>query len=563
MDIGDGDELNRVREAKEAWETTSVKKELEQKGEWRKEFKTNSGISINRLYTPLDLREKGWSYPEKLGFPGEYPFTRGVAPIMYRGTPPRMFAYSGYGSAEATNERYKYLLAQGAREISIASHLPTQMGYDSDHPLSRGEVGKIGCAIDSLADVEMIFNGIRMDELFIGVQANATSPIHFAFIIAAAEKQGLTPQQIRLTIQNDILKEYIARGTYIFPPRPSVKFSCDLVEYVIRNNLSELMIPMYYTGYHFREAGGNAIQEMAFTLADAVVYIEELLNRGISIDEFPRQMALFVAGLDLFEEVCKYRAFRRMWAELMRERFKAKNPRMMALTYRTGSQSTLYTAQQPMNNIVRGTIAALVEVLSGSQLINIAAMDEALSIPTEQSATLALRTMQIVTEETGILNTADPLAGSYYVEALTDELEERATKLFKQIGELGGAVAGIDQGFQEKQIAKGAYEELKKVKSGDRVVVGVNKYKMDEALSFKLLRVDPKEEERQIEKVKRLRRERDNKKVEGALKELKEAAIEGVTLVLPVLAAVKVYATIGEMCDVLRDVYGEYKKPAY
>jgi methylmalonyl-CoA mutase N-terminal domain/subunit len=323
------------------------------------------------------------------------------------------------------------------------------------------------------------------------------------------------------------------------------------------------MIPMYYTGYHTREAGGSAIQEMAFTLADAVVYFEELLHRGISIDELPQQMVLFAAGLDLFEEVSKYRAFRRMWARLMKERFNAKNPRVMGLIYRNGSQSALYTAQQPMNNIVRGTISALVEVLSGTQAINVAAWDEALSTPTEQSATLVLRTMQIVTEETGILSTADPLAGSYYLEALTDELEEKAINLFDQLEALGGAMAGIEQGFQEEQIAREAYEQLKRVKSGDRVVVGVNKYQMDETLSFKLTKADPEEEKRQIEKVKRLRKERDNKKVETALKEVKEAAIEGVNLVPSILAAAKAYATIGEICDVLRRVYGEYKIPAY
>jgi len=563
MDVYDKDELDRIKKAEESWETGCLKDELEKRGEWRKEFKTNSGISIDRLYTPLDLKEKRWGYLENLGFPGEYPFTRGIIPTMYRGVPPRMFAYSGYGSAEATNERYKYLLAQGAKEISIASDLPTQIGYDSDNPLSRGEVGKIGCAIDSLADVEIIFKGIKMDGLTIGIQANATSPIHFAFVIAAAEKQGLTPQQIRVIIQNDVLKEYFARGTYIFPPKPSLKVSCDLVEYVIRNNLSDFMVPMYYSGYHTREAGGNAVHEMAFTLADAVAYIEELLRRGVSIDAFHQQMVLFAAGLDLFEEVSKYRALRRMWARMMRERFQAKNPRVIGLTYRNGSQSALYTAQQPMNNIVRGTIAALVEVLSGTQAINVAAWDEALSIPTEESATLVLRTMQIVTEETGILSTADPLAGSYYVEALTDELEERATKLFKQVEALGGAVAGIEQGFQEKQIAREAYEHLKQVKSGEKVVVGVNKYQMDETLSLKLMKVDPKEEERQIEKVKRLRKERDNKKVDIALKEVKEAAIEGVNLVPPILTAVKGYATIGEICDVLRGVYGEYKRLAY
>ncbi len=329
---------------------------------------------------------------------------------------------------------------------------------------------------------------------------------------------------------------------------------------MIRNKLSET-IPITYCGYHIREAGANAIQEMAFTLANAVAYIQELLSRGISIDELPQPRALFVAGMDIFEEICKYRAFRRMWARVMKERFKANNPQVMALTYTCGSQSTLYTAQQPMNNIVRGSLSALVQLLSGAQSINIAAMDEALSIPTEESATLVLRTMQIVTDEAGIPNTVDPLAGSYYVEALTNELEEKATRLFEEVEALGGAVAAIEQGFMERQIVKEAHQQLRQVESGDRVVIGVNKFRTDEPVNIKLMKVNPKEEERQIEKVKRLRKERDNKKVEAALKELREAAQAGVNLVPSILPAVKAYATIGEMCDVLRDVFGEYKGP--
>lgn len=447
MNTYDKGELDRIRQRKETWENTLVKGEIEKRGEWKKEFKTNSGIPIERLYTPLHLNEKEWSYPEKLGFPGDYPFTRGITPTMYRGVPPRMFVYSGYGSAEATNQRYKYLLAQGAKELIIASDLPTQLGYDSDNPLSRGEVGKIGVAINSLADVEVIFDGIRLDEVFVGAQANANSPILLAFVVAAAEKQGVSPQRLKFVVQNDVLKEYIARGTYIFPPKPALKFSCDIIEYVARNNLSEWMCPIIYCGYHMREAGANTVQEMAFTMANAVAYIEEVLSRGINIDELPQQRALFVAGLDLFEEVCKHRAFRRMWAKMMKERFKARNPRVMALGYTCGSQSSLYTAQQPMNNIVRGTISGFVQALSGVQTMNIAAMDEALSIPTEESATLVLRTMQIITHETGIPNTIDPLAGSYYVETLTDELEERATRLFEKVEALGGAVACIDKQF--------------------------------------------------------------------------------------------------------------------
>jgi methylmalonyl-CoA mutase N-terminal domain/subunit len=563
MAIYDKEELDEIKQRRKTWENTLLKGEIEKRGKWKKEFKTNSGIPMERLYTPLDLNEKEWSYPEKLGFPGDYPFTRGITPTMYRGVPPRMFVYSGYGSAELTNQRYKYLLSQGAKELIIASDLPTQLGYDSDNPLSRGEVGKIGVAINSLADVEVIFDGIRLDEVFVGAQANANSPILLAFVIAAAEKQGVSPQQIKFVVQNDVLKEYIARGTYIFPPKPALKFSCDIIEYVARNNLSEWMCPIIYCGYHMREAGANTVQEMAFTMANAVAYIEEVLSRDINIDELPQQRALFVAGLDLFEEVCKHRAFRRLWAKMMKERFKAKNPRVMALGYTCGSQSSLYTAQQPMNNIVRGTISGLVQALSGVQTMNIAAMDEALSIPTEESATIVLRTMQIITHETGIPNTIDPLAGSYYVETLTDELEERATRLFEKVQSLGGAVACIEQGFQEAEIAKEAYEQYKQVKIGGRVWVGVNQFQMDEKLSIKLMRVDPKEEERQIEKVKRLRKERDNKKVRAALKDLKEAAIEETNLVPTILSAVKVYSTIGEICNSLREVYGEYRRPAY
>jgi methylmalonyl-CoA mutase N-terminal domain/subunit len=470
--------------------------------------------------------------------------------------------YQGYGSAEATNERFKYLLAQGAGELAIAPDLPTQIGYDSDHPLSRGEVAKIGVPMNSLADVEIIFDGIPMDKVFVGAQCNANAPIIFAFMIAAAEKQGVSPQKVRCQLQNDILKEFIARGTYIFPPKPSVKFSCDIIEYAARNKLSGF-IPRQYCGYHMREAGGTAVQEMAFTLANAVAYIEETLRRGISIDDLPQPRGNFVAGFDIFEEVCKYRAFRRMWARLMKERFKAKNPFVMAFTNSCGSQSSLYTAQQPMNNVVRGAISALVQVLSGVQLMNIAAWDEALSIPTEESSTLILRTEQIMMYETGLLNTVDPLAGSYYVEALTDELEEKATELFKEVERLGGAVACIEQGFQERQIGRSAYEQLRQMKSGERVHVGVNKFQMEEKLSMKLMKVDPKEEERQIEKLKKLKRERDNGRVEATLRELKEAAEEGVNLIPSILGAVKAYATGGEICDTLRGVWGDYRKPVY
>jgi methylmalonyl-CoA mutase N-terminal domain/subunit len=560
--MSNDEELKRLEQASEAWETTTLKSELEKTGELKEEFKTNSGIPVKRLYTSLDAEKRGWNYTDRLGFPGEYPYVRGITPTMYRGDLPRSFMYSGYGSAEASNARYKYLLKQGAREVIIAPDLPTQMGYDSDNPLSRGEVGRIGVAIDSLADVEVILDGIPLDSVLVGTQANANTLVMLAFILAATEKQGVIAGKVKSSVQNDVLKEYVARGTYIFPPRVGLKLSCDVVEYVIRNKLTGIS-PMLYVGYHFREAGANAVQEMAFTLANAVAYIEELLNRGISVDELHPPTALFVAGLDLFEEVAKYRAFRRMWARFMKERFNAKNPRVMALSYTTGSQASLYTAQQPMNNVVRGTIQALAEVLAGVQTTNIAAMDEALSIPTTESATLVLRTMQIVDYETGVTNTVDPLGGSYYVEALTDELEEKATRLFKKVESLGGAVAGIEQGYQEKQIAMEAYAQLRRVESGDRVVVGVNQFKTDEPLTIQLMKVDPEEEERQIGKVRRLRKERDNEKVQISLRELKQAAEEGVNLTPYFLAAVKIYATVGEIFDTLRSVYGEYRRPTY
>ena len=563
MTACDGSELGEIEQSRRAWETGRLQAELQMRGEWKREFVTSSGLPIKGLYTPLDINEKGNSYLDNVGFPGLYPYTRGHSATMYRGMPPRPFVYSGFASAEATNERYQYLLQQGAKEFIVALDLPTQIGLDSDDPLATGEVGKIGVAVDSLADMETIFDGIRLDQVFAGSSANAVGPIFLSMFLAVAKKQGLGPKQLHLLVQNDVLKEFIARGAYIFPPKHAVKFSVDVVEYVARNGLSDLYAPIMYCGYHMREAGANAVQEMAFTLANAVAYIEELLGRGISIDDLPAPRGLFVAGTDIFEEVCKHRAFRRMWARTMKGRFGAKNPRVMALTYSVGSQASQYTAQQPVNNVVRGTIQAIVELLSGIQAINIAAYDEALSIPTEESATLALRTLQIVSNETGVPSTVDPLAGSYYVESLTDELEDRATRLFEEVQAFGGAVKCIEQGYLDNQIAREAYEEYKRVKSGERVVIGVNQFQDDKPVPIKLTKFDAKEEERQIEKVKRLRRERDNAAVEQTLKGVKEAALEGGNMVEPIMAAVEAYATVGEICSTLREVYGEYVRPVY
>lgn len=561
MAESDAKQKTSFTEAQKEWEESCLKTEMEARGEWKPEFRTVSDLPVKRIYVPGDGIDE--DHYAELGFPGAYPYTRGISPTMYRGAPPRLFAYSGYQSAEATNERFKYLLTQGVKELIIASDLPTQIGYDSDNPLAEGEVATIGVPINSLADMEIIFNGIAMDEVFVGAQTNANSVVMVALILATAEKQGVRPNQLRFVVQNDVLKEYFARGTYIFPPKVGLKLTCDVVEYVVRNKMADFASPIQICGYHTREAGGTAVQEMAFSLADAVEYYDELLKRGLSIDEMPQPRGNFVAGLDIFEEVAKFRAFRRMWAKLLKERYGATNPRILAFDSSGGSMASCFTAQQPMNNVVRGTISALVQILSGWKATSIAAMDEALSTPTEESATLALRTMQIVANETGLMNTVDPLGGSYYLESLTDELEKEAMKLFERIQSMGGAVKAIEQRFQERELGQSAYEYMKKVKNKETMVVGVNAYRTAEKPKMSITKVDPAEEKRQIEKVQKLRRERDNDKVDTTLKGLGEAAREGVNLIEPVLAAVKSYATGGEILDVLRGVYGEYDRSAY
>ncbi|UCG66891.1 MAG: methylmalonyl-CoA mutase [Deltaproteobacteria bacterium] len=557
----DQKKLARIEEAKKAWEEGSLKQELQTAGETRAKFSTESGIAVERTYTPLSLEDKKWDYMEDIGFPGQYPFTRGERPLMYRSIPWLMFQYAGYGSPEQTNKLFRHSLDQGATFLYLALDLPTQIGYDSDHPLSRGEVGKVGVPINSLADIETIYDGIPLENIATGTTGNAISPIYLSWMIALAEKRGIPFEKMRVQAQNEILKEYIARGTYIFPPKPGVKIACDVIEYVIKNNLSNVQ-PIWYCGYHMREGGANLVQELAFTLANAVTYIEGVLSRGIGIDELPQPRAGFVAGMDFFEEICKSRAFRRVWAKLMKERFGAKNERVMAISLHPGASGTAYTAQQPMNNIVRGAITALVQALSGAAVLAVKSMAESLSIPTPELMRIPLRTQQIIAEETGVTNTVDPLAGSYYVEALTSEIEERVTQLFNEVEARGGALAAIEEGFMTGEIAKSAYQQLRQVESGEKVVVGVNKYQVDEPITIQLLKVDPREEKRQIKKVKQLKKERDNSEVRRTLNELKDAAEKGDNLVPPTLAAVKTYATVGEICDVLREVYGEYVEPS-
>jgi methylmalonyl-CoA mutase N-terminal domain/subunit len=555
----DKDEIERIRQMENEWKSNTLKKELEEKGEWKKEFKTLSGIPVKRAYTPLDLAEKGWSYTEKLGYPGAYPMTRGRSATMYRGSIWPMWVYGGFGTAEDANKRYKYLVEQGTDEVAVALDLPTQLGYDSDNPLCQGEVGKIGVAIDTLADVEDAFKGIPLEDILIFTTANAIGPIFYGFVVAMGEHRGVPIERMHINIQNEILKEYVARGTYIFPPKPSVKFSVDLIEYVCRNKLSDNVYPYWFCGYHMKESGATSVQEMAFTMADAVAYLDELVSRGVDINTFHDPMVNLATGIDFFEAICEQRAFRRWWAKLMKERYGASNPRTLGVYLKGGSNSSNYTAQQPLNNIVRGTLSILAQALSGEQTMGTGAMDEALGIPTEESHRLALRTQQIIAYESGIANTVDPLAGSYFVEALTDKLEEEATALFNKVQEMGGAIVGIESGFQMKQILDSAYQFLKEVESGERIVVGVNKFQVDEPTTVKAMAFDETVEKRQIERLNKVKKGRDEGEVKKSLKELKEAAIEGVNLVLPCLAAVKAYASVGEMCDVLRELWGEHK----
>lgn len=479
---------------------------------------------------------------------------------MYRSNLWKSYAYGGFGTAESTNKWYKYLLEQGTWEVGVALDLPTQLGYDSDNQLSRGEVTKIGVAVDSLADIETMFEGIPIENISISTVAAAIGPIFLAWMIALTEKRGISLQELTLSIQGDILRDIICRGTQIFPLEPSVKFTGDFIEYAAKNAIN---LENCYCGYHIKEAGANAFQEIAFTLANAAVYIREVLSRRLTIDDLHPPRFMFATGTEFFEEICKIRAFRRMAARLMKETFGGRNAGSLCVTCQLGPSASLYTAQQPLNNIARGTIMAIIEALSGGQINGSARYTEALSLPTPESTMVAIKTQQIVAYETGLADTVDPLAGSYYVEVLTDEIENRATKLFEKIEEMGGAIAAIKEGFVQREIGRSAYEDLKKIESGERVRIGVNKFQTDEPISIKLMKVDPIEEEKQIEKVRQLRKQRDNGEVETSLKQLREATLEGVNLVEPILVAVRAYATIGEICDVLRSVYGTYQEKVY
>ncbi len=551
------EKLNAVKEKKEKWEKSQIEKTLAKRPERKAEFINGSGIKLKRVYDPEDIAEI--DYNESLSYPGEYPYTRGVQPTMYRGKFWTMRQYAGFATAEESNKRYKYLLNQGQTGLSVAFDLPTQIGYDSDHSLSEGEVGKVGVAIDSLKDMELLFDGIPLDKVSTSMTINAPASVLLAMYIAVAEKQGVSPDKLSGTIQNDILKEYIARGTYIFPTEASMRLITNIFEYCASN------VPKWNTisisGYHIREAGSTAVQEVAFTLADGIAYVDAAIKAGLDIDEFgPRLSFFFNSHNDLLEEVAKFRAARRLWSKIMKERFGAKDPKSMMLRFHTQTGGSTLTAQQPDNNVVRVAVQTLAAVLGGTQSLHTNSRDEALALPSEDSVRIALRTQQIVAYESGVTETVDPLAGSYYVESLTDEIEKRAAEYIRKIDDLGGAAKAIERGFIQKEIQESAYIYQKEIEKGERIVVGMNKFEIKESTPKGLLRVDPAVGEMQKEKIKNLKAERDNKKVEDDLKALKDAASKDENLMPYIIEAVRTYSTLGEICDVLRDVFGEYQQ---
>lgn len=550
------DQISILKEAVDK-ENAKTQEKLQKRPERKTEFTTGSGAVVNRLYTPVDIADM--DYANDLGFPGQYPYTRGVQPTMYRGQFWTMRMYAGFATAEESNKRYKFLVEQGSSGLSVAFDLPTQIGYDSDHPLSEGEVGKVGVAIDSLADMEILFDGIPLDKVSTSMTINAPASVLLAMYIAVAEKQGTSSEKLRGTIQNDILKEYIARGTYIFPTEPSMRLITDIFAYCSKE------VPQWNTisisGYHIREAGSTAAQEVGFTLADGVAYVEAAIKAGLDVDEFaPRLSFFFNAHNDLLEEVSKYRAARRLWARIMKDRFGAKDPKSMQLKFHTQTGGSTLTAQQPDNNIVRVAIQTLAAVLGGTQSLHTNSRDEAMALPTEDSVRIALRTQQIVANESGVTDVVDPLAGSYYIEAKTKEIEDEAYAYIKKIDDIGGATKAIDSGYIQQEIMDAAYDYQKKIENNELIVVGLNKFQIEEEPPKGLLRVDPAVGEMQKQKLVELKAKRDNAKVEETLSALKKAC-EGTENVMPyVLAAVKTYATLGEICDVMRGVFGEYQQ---
>jgi len=544
-------------QSKDEWQKNTLEPVLKKSAERQAKFEYTSGIPLDVVYAPDDLKD--FDPVKSVGFPGEYPFVRGVQPNMYRGRMWTMRMYAGFASAEESNRRYRYLLEQGQTGLSVAFDLPTQIGYDSDHPLAEGEVGKVGVPIDTLRDVEDLFQGIPLDKVSTSMTINSTAPVLLAMYVALAKKQGADPSKIDGTIQNDVLKEYVARGTQIFPPKPSMRLTTDIFKFCGQN------VPRWNTisisGYHMREAGATAAQEIAFTLANGIAYVQAAIDVGLDVDKFAGRLSFFFDSYNnLFEEVAKFRAARRMWAKIMSERFGAKDPRSCMLRFHTQTAGFSLTAQQPYNNIVRTAIQALAAVLGGTQSLHTNSFDEAYAVPCEEAVTVALRTQQILAFENGIGDVVDPLGGSYFIESLTDAMEKEATAMIKKVDSLGGSMAAIETGHIQREIRESAYRAQRAVESSQRVIVGVNKFQSPYPEIGGLLQIDPEAAKKQKDRLAQVKKERDQSKVDQALKRL-EGVAKGADNTMPViLEAVEAYASLGEICTVLRGVFGEHKE---
>ncbi len=554
----DKKKLAETRKRRQKWEKSTVPSWTRRHPERRKDFETVSGVPVRRLYTPEDI--KGMDYYEDLGFPGEQPFTRGVHATMYRGRFWTMRMFAGFGTAEQTNQRFKYLLKEGETGLSVAFDYPTIMGYDSDHEMSLGEVGQCGVAISHLKDMEILFDGIPLDKVSTSMTINGPAPMLLGMYVCVGDKQGVPRERISGTTQNDNLKEFFAQKLCIFPPKPSLKLSVDVIEFCARH--LPLWNPVSISGYHIREAGSNAVQELAFTLADGIAYVESALDRGLKVDEFAGRLSFFFAcHNDFFEEIAKFRAARRIWARVMQDRFKAKNPRSRWMRMHVQTSGCTLTAQQPANNAIRTAFQALAAVLGGTQSLHTNSFDEALCLPGEEAVRVALRTQQLIAHETGVTDTVDPLGGSYFVEALTNEMEERAMNYIDKIDSMGGVIAGIEKGFFQKEIADSAYKYQKEVERHERTVVGVNDYTVEKDwVPIDLLRIPPHVEKEQLARLERIKEGRNRQKVKQSLDKLFDDADKKQNLMPSIIEALKAYATLGEITEVLRSVYGEYKE---
>ncbi len=554
----DEQSLNKIIKEREKWEKTALPSWLRRNPERKDEFKTASGISIKRLYTPEDVKDL--DYLRDLGFPGQFPFTRSLHATMYRGRLWTMRQFSGFGTAEQTNKRFRYLLKEGETGLSVAFDYPTIMGRDSDDPMCNGEVGICGVAVSSLKDMETLFDGIPLDKVTTSMTINGPAAMLLAMYIAIGDKQGVPRGKLGGTTQNDMLKEFYAQKLCIFPPKPSVKLVVDIIEYCAKH--LPKWNPVSISGYHIREAGSNAVQELAFTLADGIAYVESTLERGLKVDDFaPRLSFFFAAHNNFFEEIAKFRAARRLWAKIMKERFKAKDPRSLWMRMHVQTSGCTLTAQQPVNNVVRVALQSLAAVLGGTQSLHTNSLDETLALPSEEAVTVALRTQQIIAHESGVADTVDPLSGSYCIEALTNEMEERAMNYIDRIYNMGGVIAAIEKGYLQKEIADSAYKYQKEIENNERTVVGVNDFMLEEDwVPLKILRIPPDVEAEQLARLQKVKRERNNAKVKRALDKLHDAADRDENLMPTIIEALENYVTLGEITNVLRNVFGEYKE---